>query len=114
MEQGEMNNQGMMVFRESAAENICFSLPGLLPVFPVRFSSPVPMLNNDNYFSVFAEIHSDFQFLKERVGHFFISISGSLLTSVKKHLKTAVRLFHCRINVYRSRIMKLAVGGRRL
>ena len=109
-----MNKQGMMVFCESAAGNVCFSLPGLLPVFPVRFSSPVPMLDKGCCFSVFAGIHSDFQLLPERVGHFFVSIAGSLFTTVKKQMKAAVRFLHCRINVYRSRIMKLAVGGRRL
>ena len=114
MEQGEMNKQGMMVFCESAAGNACFSLPGVLPVFPVRFSSPVPMLNKGCCFSVFAGIRSDFQLLPVRVEHFVITIAGSLFTSVKKQMKAAVRFFHCRINVYRSRIMKLSVGGRRL
>ena len=109
-----MNKQGMMVFCESAAGNVCFSLPGLLPVSPVRFSSPVPMLNNDRCFSVLAGIRSDFQLLPGRVEHFFISIAGPLFTTVKKQIKAAVRFFHCRINVHRSRIMKLSVGGRRL
>jgi hypothetical protein len=114
MEQGEMNKYGMMVYCESAAGNVCFSLPGLLPVVPVRFSSPVPMLNNGCCLSVFAGIRSDFQLLPGRIEHFFISVAGSLVSSVKRQMKTAVRFFHCRINVYRSRIMKLAVGGRRL
>jgi hypothetical protein len=109
-----MKSFGMMTFNELAAGDVCFSLPGALSVFPVRFSFPAPMFCDSICFSVSARIQSDWQIIQERIEHFFISISGSVRKRFVKHFTAVFRFFRCRVNSFRARTMRLAAGGLRL
>ena len=108
-----MNGSDMIVFNEPAAENVCFSLPSALSVIPVRFSFPAPELNFSSWFTVSSGIHSEWLFIQERIGHFFISVSGLIRTAFRKTCRAA--FFSIRkINVLRIRSLKLSYAGRRL
>ena len=104
----------MITFDALAAGNVCFSLPGALSVFPVRFSFPAPVLWDGTCFSVSAKIQSGWRIIRERFEHFFISISGSVCKCVVRHFMRVVRLCRRRINSFRVRTMRLAAGGLRL
>jgi len=107
-----MNGNKMIVWNEPAAEGICFSLPGALSIIPVRFSFPAPELNFTSWFTVSAEVHSEWLFVPERIGHIFISVAGLIRTACRK----ICRVGFCirKINVQRARIQKLSYAGRRL
>ena len=106
-------NSKMIVYNETAAENICFSRLGALSVIPVRFSFPAPELNFTSWFTVSAGIHSEWLFIQERIDHFFISVSGLVRTAFRKTCR-AVFCSIRKINVLRVRILKLSYAGRRL
>ena len=109
-----MNGSDMIIVNELAADNVCFSLPGTLSIIPVRFSFPAPDLNFSSCFTVSAGIHSEWLFIQERSGHFFISVSGLIRTAFRKICRSAV-LFSIRIiNSLRVRSLKLSYAGRRL
>ena len=109
-----MNGSDMIIFNEQAAGNVCFSLPGALSVIPVRISFPAPDLNFSSWFTVSAGIHSEWLFIQERIGHCFISVSGSILTAFRKICRAAVCLSIRKINVLRFKSLKLSYAGRRL
>ena len=109
-----MNGSDVIVFNELAAENVCFSLPGALSIIPVRFSFPAPELNFSSWFTVSSGIHSEWLFIQERIGHFFISVSGLILTAFRKTRRAAVFFCNRKINVLRVRSLKLSYTGRRL
>ena len=104
----------MITFNELAAGNLCFSLPGALTAFPVRFSFPAPVLGDCTCFSVSARIQSDWLIVQERLEHFFFSITGTVCKHFVKHFTQRVRLFRRRINAFRARTLRLACGGFRL
>ena len=109
-----MNGSDMIIINEQAAVNVCFSLPSSLSVIPSSFSFPAPDLNFSSRFTVPAGIHSEWLFIQERIGHFFISVSGLIRTVFRKTCRAAV-LFSIRmINVLRVRSQKLSYAGRRL
>ena len=108
-----MNDNSMIIYNEPAAGDICFSLPGALSVIPVRFSFPAPELNFTSWFSVAAGIHSEWLFIQERIGHFFISVSGSILAAFRK-TRRAVFLSIRKINILRVRRRKLSFANLRL
>ena len=108
-----MNND-MIIYNESTAGDICFSLPGALSVIPVRFSFPAPELNFTSWFSVSAGIQSEWLFIQERIEHFFISVSGLIRTAFRKTCRAAIFFSIRKINVLRARILKLSYAGRRL
>lgn len=109
-----MNGLDMIIFNERASENVCFSLSGALSVIPVRFSFPAPELNFSSWFTVSAGIHSEWLLIQERIGHFFISVSGSVITAFRKTCRAAVFFSIGKINVLRVRSLKLSYAGRRL
>lgn len=108
-----MNGSDMITFDGQAAENVCFSLPGALSVIPLRISFPAPDLNFSSWFTVSAGIHSEWLFIQERIGHFFISVSGSILAAFRK-TRRAVFLSIRKINVLRVRRRKLSYANLRL
>ena len=109
-----MERTGMIQFNAQAGEAVCFSLSGVLAVFPVRFSFPAPELNFSSCFSVSARIQTEWKILQERANHFFISVAGLIHTASRKIGGSYSRFYHRTINVLRSRILKLSTGGRRL
>ena len=109
-----MNASDVIVFNELAAENVCFSLPGALSIIPVRFSFPAPELNFSSWFTVSAGTHSEWLFIRERIGHFFISVSGLIRTAFRKICRSAVFFSIRIINALRVRSLKLSYAGRRL
>ncbi len=109
-----MNGSDMIIVNELAAGNVCFSLPGSLSVIPVRFSFPAPDLNFSSWFTVSAGIHSEWLFVQERIGHFFISVSGLIRTAFRKTCLAGVLFSIRKINALRVRSLKLAYAGRRL
>ena len=111
-----MNGSDMIIINEQAAVNVCFSLPSSLSVIPSSFSFPAPDLNFSSWFTVPAGIHSEWLFIQERIGHFFISVSGLIRTAFRKTCRAAV-FFSISIrtfNVLRVRSLKLSYAGRRL
>ena len=109
-----MNGSAMIIFNEQAAENVCFSLCGSLSIIPVRFSFPAPELNFSSWFTVSAGIRSEWMFIRERIGHFFISVSGLIRTAFRKTCRAAVFFSNRIINALRVRSLKLSYAGRRL
>ena len=109
-----MNGRDVIFFNGQAAGNVCFSLPSTLSVIPIRFSFPAPDLNFSSWFTVPAGIHSEWLFIQERIGHFFISVSGQILTAFRKTCRAAVFFSIRKINVLRVRSLKLSYAGRRL
>ena len=109
-----MNGSDMIIYNGQAAENFCFSLPGALSIIPVRFSFPAPELNFSSWFTVSAGIHSEWLFIRERIGHFFISVSGLIRAAFRKTCRAAVFFSIRMINALRVRSLKLAYAGRRL
>ena len=109
-----MNGSEMIIFNEQAAGNVCFSLSSTLSVIPVHFSFPAPDLNFSSWFTVPAGIHSDWLIIQERIEHFFISVSGLILTEFRKTYCAAVFFSIRKINVLRARSLKLSYAGRRL
>ena len=109
-----MNGDDMIIFNGQAAENFCFSLSSALSVIPIRISFPAPDLNFSSCFTISAGIHSEWLFIQERIGHCFISVSGSIHAAFRKVYRAAVFLSIRKIDVLRFRSLKLSYAGRRL
>ena len=109
-----MNAVEMVSYIGREGDNICFSLPGVLTAVPVRYSLPAPDLNFDFWFSVSSEIHTELQFIQNRIEHFFISVSGLFRTAYRKKNRPAIIICRREISVLRIRILKLSYAGRRL
>ena len=108
-----MDAIGMISYNGRGADNVCFSLPGVLTAVPVRFSLPAPDLFFDSGFSGSPGIYTELQFIQDRIGHFFVSVAG-LFRTVHKRIRTALPFCQHEISVLRTRTLKLSYAGRRL
>ena len=109
-----MNTAEMISYNDRNVNSISISLPGVLTVFPTRFSFPASELNFCFGVTVSSQLHTEWQFIQERCDHFFTTVSGLICRTFKKICGKVSCSARRKKNVLKMRILKLSFSGRRL
>ena len=105
---------GSFFFNGTAGNGFTVSLHGFAVPVPEIFSFSAPELFIGEFFSVHARLQSEWLIVRERMDHFWVSITGLICAAVPGKVRSALNCV-CRVfNVRRLRILRLAFSGRRL
>lgn len=101
-------------FNGTAGNGFTISLHGFAASVSEIFSFSAPELCIGDFFSVPARLQSEWLIVRERMDHFWVSITGLICAAVPETVRSALNFAYRAFNVRRLRILRLAFSGRRL
>ena len=104
-----------LFFNETAADGFSISLCGYSASVSKVFSFAAPELEIGDYFSVTSRMQSRWLIVRERIGQFYVSVTGLICGFVRRTVRSVMKRCAQRTpNFRRLRIMRLSFCGFRL
>ena len=103
-----------LIFDETRGSGFTISLSGIAVSVSRVFSFAAPELEIGDYFSVTSRMQSRWLIVRERIGQFYVSVTGLIGENLRKAVRAAVRFGAHVFNFRRQQVLRLSFAGRRL
>lgn len=103
-----------LIFNETRGYGFTISLSGIAVSVSRDFSFAAPELEIGDFFSVNSRMQSCWLFVRERIDHFYVSVTGLIDENLRKAVRATVCFASSVFNFRRQQVLRLSFAGRRL